>query len=142
MKDFENSKLYLEILYAIFTIISYYAKLFRIIPEDSILGMDVDSISDTNGTHIRVTVPRIENENEPRNLTTGEMQEIINEYLIFSLPQTDLPVYQPARGGRPIEALWCESVTERQDHTLFLEFLWIDSPTAEAYFRRKHTTIL
>lgn len=129
MRLTKSSKKYLMILYVMWQLLTYYAKLFKLdVPSDATKLPVKLSADDENITHLIVEVP---SERTPDPYYTGDaMKVIFNEYLnIVLLPEQ--PELQPFAGGKTrydiIDCLYVSQAFVLTTGYTYIDFIYIDN---------------
>lgn len=133
--------MYLQILYAIWRLVMYYAHLFQIDVKEP--AKTVADITQKDGvTHLQITFSRIEN--SEIEYSALEMKDIFNEYLRYVLlpNQKLIPPYQNGTGIYDlIESLYIDMVY-LADSYILLDVVYIDNPLAFKYVREQEKILI
>lgn len=132
---------YLQILYAVWRLVVYYAYLFQLDVKEP--AKTVADITQKAGvTHLQITFNRIENSEVEHSAL--EIKDIFNEYLRYVLlpSQKLIPPYQNGTGIYDlIESLYIDEVY-LADSYILLDVVYIDNPLAFKYVREQEKIML
>ena len=132
MKLQKNSKKYLIILFAIWELFTYYARLFKLdVPSDATKLPVKLSVDEDNVTHLIIEMP---SSRTPDPYYTGDaMKVIFNEYLnIVLLPEQ--PELQPFVGGKTrydiIDCLYVNQAFVLTTGYTYIDIIYVDNMQA------------
>lgn len=132
MKLQKNTKKYLIILYAIWELFTYYARLFKLdVPSDATKLPVKLSVDEDNVTHLIIEMP---SSRTPDPYYTGDaMKVIFNEYLnIVLLPEQ--PELQPFVGGKTrydiIDCLYVNQAFVLTTGYTYIDIIYVDNMQA------------
>lgn len=132
MKLKKTSKLYLQLLFVIWQLLDYYARLFKLdVPSDATKLPVKLSVDDENITHLIVEIPSTRT---PDPYYTGDaMKAIFNEYLnIVLLPeQKEL---QPFAGGNSrydiVDCIYVSQAFVLTTGYTYIDIIYVDNMQA------------
>ena len=132
MKLKKSSQRYLTLLYVMWSLLTYYTKLFKLdVPSDATKLPVKLFVDDDNITHLIVEIPSV---GTPDPYYTGDaMKAIFNEYLnIVLLPEQ--PELQPFAGGNSrydiVDCLYVSQALVLTTGYTYIDFIYIDNMQA------------
>lgn len=129
---------YLHILHVIWTVVSYYARLFGMDAGEEPAGTKTFLLEREGVTFIRFMFPSCDTAPD-REYSFWEMAEIMQQYLDYCiLPEEK--ILRPYQGGSTVydivEPLYIDRV-QVADGWMQLEVVYIDDPLAFSYVRKR-----
>lgn len=121
----ENSKLFHDLIYYIWVLVSYYSDIFGYNAPESAHKMRAKLFRTGTLTKIRVSVPRIMD--TASAYSVKEMRLIMNEYLELLLQDSPFPPFTAGKNiNEIVEPLYITIIVNSNGYFDF-DFLWVDN---------------